>query len=143
MKQHIKNPNQFFIVSLLIVGVIFLLLNILSSQTISPLYSGLVNENKQATAVYLQKIRLLPQFTQELSLYESKFDPEFRDLVYSDEHKRQAMILQLKQMLSQNPKARDVLYGLYLLYKEGGNGSKATEYLKQAQEVDPNVANVN
>lgn len=139
MKQQTKNSNLLFIVLLLIAGTAFLLLNILSSQTVSPLYSGLVNEDKQATATYLQKIRLLPQFTQELPLYESKFGPEFKDLVYSDEHKRQAMIAQLEQMLNQNPKARDVLYGLYLLYKEGRNGSRAPEYLRRAQEVDPMI----
>jgi tetratricopeptide (TPR) repeat protein len=43
-----------------------------------------------------------------------------------------------QQVLRQQPTHRDVLWNLYLLEKAQGNTSKATDYERQAQRVDPN-----
>jgi len=138
-KNNLKFLPKFFYMFLGFLLVVFLLLNIFFSQNISSLFTGLVNNQKQAVVSYLKKIKLLPQFGNELKYYKQTFGKEIEDEVFKDKREREKKIIELEGVLKKNDQARDVLYGLYLLYKEDGNNIKAEEYLKRAKKIDPTL----
>ncbi len=118
----------------------YLIANILFSQLISPLYFELLRNNDSAMTEFLKQSRTASYF-QLLS-------PEIRTLfsvkekeVYADENNRRALIEKLELLRQENPKSRDILYSLHLLYEKSGNEIKAEEYLRLAQEIDPGVLN--
>ena len=117
----------------------FLIFNLFYSQSVSPLYSQFVNENKKAVVEYLKKIKNLPSFNTQLFIFENIYDNQLKQDVFQEENGRNLQIKKLEQVLQINPKARDVLYGLYQLYLEKGDKITAGKYLKQAKEVDPDV----
>lgn len=116
---------------------LYLLANVLSSQLISPLYFQLVKEDKKAVALFLNKIKNLaifpPLFEMNKKIYGNSLEQE----VFSEDNKRKEAIAEHESLLQKNPKSRDALYNLYLLYYEDGNETKAEEYLNRAKEVDP------
>ena len=139
LKLIIKGKSIFLFFFLFLLLFIYLFLNILFSQNISTLFFGVIDNQKQAAVDYLKKIKLLPQFNKELEYYIQIFGKEIGDEVFRDEKKRKEKITELEQLLTKNDRARDVLYGLYLLYKEDENNLKAEKYLMRVKEIDPNV----
>ena len=133
--QNIKNLK----ILLFCLLFIFLLSNLISSQLISPLYSQIVAENKNSAVLYLQKIRTLPIFDQELQKYKSIYGGAIEDDVFRPELQQNSKIRSLRLALERNSKSRDVLYSLYLLYKEKGDEKTANNYFKRALELDPNI----
>jgi hypothetical protein len=119
--------------------LVFLLLNIVFSQLISPLYVRLINNDEQAVTEYLKKIKTLPNFRSELLNYQTIFGKQLVNEVFKEEKERKTMETILEKQLELNPKARDVLYGLYLLYKADSNNNRANYYLGQAKQVDPSI----
>ncbi|MFN4212990.1 MAG: hypothetical protein ACK4FL_03475 [Microgenomates group bacterium] len=141
-KSKIKNIEQkFTILKILFFIIIFsiLFINLIYSQKIPPLYLRLINNDRQAAIEFLQKIKNLPQFPQEFEKYKKIYGERVEDEVFAKERERKQMIKNLEQMLEKNPKARDVLYSLFLLYEEDGDKTKAMEYLIKAREVDPEI----
>jgi tetratricopeptide (TPR) repeat protein len=67
------------------------------------------------------------------------YGKELQTEVNKEVKERQDTIDLLQKLLEKNPKARDVLYDLAVLYKENYETDKANEYLKRAQEVDPSI----
>jgi len=118
---------------------ILLLLNIVYSQNISPLFFDFSNEEREPSALFLKNIKSLPEFNNLLSRFQRIFDPSFERLVFAEEKERTAEIEKLNTVLEKNSKARDVFYGLSLLYKEEGNKAKSEGYLKKAVEIDPGL----
>lgn len=117
----------------------FLLLNIYFSQKISPIFFGLVNNEKKSTVLFLQKIRDREDFDKQLKYFEEVFGPSIKNDVFAKELKRKSKIKQLEQILDKNLQARDVLYSLYLLNLEKSDKTAAEKYLKLAKEVDPTL----
>ena len=111
------------------------MLNITSSQAVSPLYFGLVKGNPQAAVSFLQKISRSSGFDYYRSLFSADVQRQFT----AEEAKLDNQIKKFESLLQKNPNARDVLYNLHLLYTRVGNDNKAQEYLKKAQEVDPTI----
>lgn len=141
--QKIKiNIKKVFIVSLFLILFIFLIINIIFSQNISSLFVGMVNNQRQAVVDYLKRIKVLPQFKKELVNYQEIYGHGLTNEVFKDERLREEKIAELESILQKNNQARDVLYGLYLLYKEAGNDNKAQSYLNKAKEIDPNIINL-
>lgn len=132
----IKTPVIFFSILLL---VIFLIINIISSQTVSPLYFSVLNENKSAVIVYLKKIVPLPFFQIELDKYKAIYGNKIEQQVFAEKTKRQQQIITLEMLLQKNPQARNVLFTLYQLYLTDGQTEKAQKYLKKAQQIDPMI----
>jgi len=133
-----KTQNKKHISAFLLVFLcIFLLLEIFTSQIISPLYSRVVNEDKSGVINYLKKIILLPVYKEELSVYKKNFGEGLENAVLSEKLSRDNRIQKLEQLLVNNPKSRDVLYSLFLLYQEDGNKIKSQYYFQKAKEVDP------
>ena len=119
----------------------FVLVNIFSSQIISSVYLRLVNEDRGAVVSFLKKIMPLPQFTNEYKNYQIVYGKSLENEVFSEKRAREKKINELEQILINGPKERDVLYGLYLLYRENGNDKTAGEYLERAKEIDPSLLN--
>ena len=140
MKHWEKIQNQPILKQVLFASVfLFLILNLVFSQTISPLYFQLVTENKKATLSFLEKIKQLPFFERELKNAEKVYGQGVYDEVFKSERERKLKIKNLEQALEKNSLSRDVLYSLYLLYKDHGDESKAQEYFNRAKTIDPNI----
>jgi len=118
---------------------IYLLANVLSSQLISPLYFQLVKEDKKAVARFLNKIKDLAMFPSFLEMNKIIYGNSLEQEVFSEDNKRKEAIAEHESLLQKNPKSRDALCNLYLLYYEDGNETKAEEYLNRAKEVDPSL----
>ena len=119
----------------------FLVFNLVSSQLISPLYYQIVKEDRGAVVSFLSKTKSLPAFSLFLEMSKNIYGNSLEQEVFAEDNKRKEMITKFESFLERNPKSRDLLYNLYLLYKEGGDGVKAEEYLKKAKEVDPMIKN--
>jgi len=115
--------------------LMFLLLNIASSQSISPLYFDLVKKDTDSTVAFLQHIKQLPDFKS----YKDLFNLDIQKQFAAEETDQIAEIRRFEGLLEKNPFARDVLSTLSFLHNQAGNKNKAQEYLKKAQKIDPNV----
>lgn len=118
---------------------IFLLINIVSSQTVPALYFSLINEDRAAIATYLTDIRKLPFFSSELMRYKNKYGAGIEKEVFKIEEERRKNITKLEEALKNNSSSRDLLFNLSALYSEAGDMARAGEYLERAKEVDPTV----
>ena len=118
---------------------VFLFFNLIYSQLISPVYFGFVNNDKNAAVSLLGKIKAFPEFQNILEMNKNIYGKTVEEETFHQENDEKLMINNLEQKLRINPKARDVLYSLYLLYKERGNNLIAEKYLKQAKEIDPGI----
>ena len=119
--------------------IFFLFLNILASQEISSLYFQIVNNEKPAVVAFLKKIRRLPEFSFFFKTNKNIYGPLLEKQVFEDERKKEEKLVKLESLLQKNPKARDVLYELYLTNKDLGNEKRAEKYLKMAKEIDPDI----
>jgi tetratricopeptide (TPR) repeat protein len=139
----VQNSNliikKILLLLILFIFFLFLILNIAFSQNVSSLLVGVVNNQKPAVVDYLKKIKPLLQFQDELKNYQQRYGVSLKDEVFKDETLRREEIARLEQLLIKNNQARDVLYKLYLLYKEDGDSNKARQYLDRAKEVDPTI----
>jgi len=135
-KNTVQKSNIF---DILLVSFIFtiLFLNLISSQFISPIYFGLVNNDKIATISFLQKIKSLPEYQKNLEMNNNIYGKTVKEEIFRQENKRKELIKNLEQQLIINPKARDILYSLYQLYLSEGDKNRANDYLRRAREVDP------
>lgn len=126
--------TSFFLIATTVVFV-----NVFYSQTIPGIYYKFINEERPAVTSYLIGIRSLPIFPQEFITYKNKYGAWVGTQVFLVESQRNSKIAKLEDALSKNPKSRDVLYGLFQLYKERGDIQKAQEYLNKARAIDPTL----
>lgn len=115
----------------------YVIANIALTQTISPLYFQQVVDEKNTIVSYLRSVKSLPSFQQDLILYKNLYGKRIEEEVFYDEQMRERKIQELEQLLERNPRSRDTLYNLYLLYSQTGNEQKALEYLTRARLIDP------
>jgi len=134
-----KNNKYLLLIIVSIFLLFFLVLNIIFSQTISPLFSQVVNGDKKAVIEYLKKIKSQFEFKNELEYYKKTYGVEIEQQVFEEDRKREEKIKEYKLVLQKNSKSRDVLYSLYLLYQSKGDNRQAQGYLKMAKEVDPEI----
>ena len=142
MKDNTKNTAQrskilrFFIV---VSFLSFLIFNLIYSQTVSPIYFQMINNNKKAVVSLLEKIKTFPEFQKILEMNKNIYGKTVEEETFRQENEKKLIIDNLEQKLRINPKARDILYSLYQLYLTEGEKNKAEEYLRRAKEVDPSV----
>ncbi|MDO8609676.1 MAG: hypothetical protein Q7R95_03955 [bacterium] len=125
----------------IILLTILLIINIVSSQNISPLYAQITNYNVKAATQFLKDIRFLPFFSNELKTHAQIYGKDIENQVFSEEIMQKQLIQKYEQLLASNPESRDLLYGLYELYYKVGDKDKAVMYLHRAKEIDPNITN--
>ena len=116
---------------------VYVLLNVIFSQLISPLYFRQVVDERDAIVPYLQSVRSLPTFQKDLILYKNLYGKRIEEEVFYNDALRDNKIKDLELLLQKNPSSRDTLYNLYLLYSQAGNEPKALEYLNRAKLIDP------
>lgn len=116
---------------------LYLLFNIALTQTVSPLYFSLIQDEKAHLVSFLSAIRSLPLFQSKLLLYKNLYGKTVEEQVYAEDKRKNELIHKLEQILKKNPSARDILYSLYLLHSDRENINVANVYLKKAQEIDP------
>jgi len=143
MKQH-ENENNVKILKILryaLVGffIFFLIINLISSQTISSIFFKFINNDRAATVSFLQKIKDLPDYQNILRMQDNIYGKSIRTEINSEESKKKVLINNLEQQLTINPKARDILYSLYQLYLAEGDKNRADDYLKKARDIDPAI----
>jgi tetratricopeptide (TPR) repeat protein len=139
VKDKKNNFDSFLKIFLFSFVFIFLLINIYFSQNISPLYQEIVNNEKEAVISYLKKIKKQPFFKSELKKFTQIFNQSIAKEVFFEDEKRKIKIQKLKEALKKNPKSRDILTNLAILYNEDGNDKLAQEYFNKAKEIDPNL----
>ncbi|OGK11714.1 hypothetical protein A2954_05340 [Candidatus Roizmanbacteria bacterium RIFCSPLOWO2_01_FULL_37_12] len=120
---------------------VYVLTNIFFSQNLSHLYFELVKEDRAAVVSFLNKLKKLPIFPEYLRVNKKIYGDALEKEVFAENVKRKQTIAEAELLLEKNPKSRDILYNLYLLYKEDGDDIKAGEYLRRAKEVDPAIQN--
>lgn len=120
-------------------GVLFLFLatNILFAVSLPDIDSMISDSNKELVD-FMKRARKISSFQRVLYEMKTVFAAHEQE-VYKDDRERQQKISRLEEILIINPKSRDVLYSLYLLYDKAGDEQKADEYLQRAKEVDPRV----
>lgn len=123
-----------FAMSLLLV---YLFVNILSSQLISPLYFQIAKEDRKSVIILLEKIKDFPSFPYFLEIHKKIYGNRIEQDVFAEEVKRKETIQNLELLLTRNPKSRDILYRLSLLYRDEGNQTIADGYLNKAKVIDP------
>ena len=125
-----------FITGLIFMVVIF---NVFVSQTVPPLYFRFVEESTISTIYYLNHIKTLPIFSSELIKYKNRYGGWVEKEIFKIEEQRNKEIATLEEVLIKNPKSRDILSQLFILYDEKGDKIKAQEYLRRAKEIDPSI----
>lgn len=132
--------KKIFFLLTFIIGIFFLLVNILSSQTVYPLFFSLVNQPKKREAIlFLRKIKGTKEFPNQLAYFKKIYGKEIEKEVFAEEIKRKEEIKKFETLLQKNKKARDILLKLAGLYFEDGNFKKAKDYYLKAKEVDPQI----
>ena len=116
---------------------VYVIINSVFSQLISPLYFRQVVDERDTIVSYLQSVRSLPTFKKDLILYKNLYGKRIEEEVFYNDTLRENKILELEVTLQKNPSSRDTLYNLYLLYSQAGNEQKVIEYLNKARQIDP------
>lgn len=117
----------------------YVIINLIFSQSISPLYFRQVVDEKAAIVPYLQSVRTLPTFRTDLLLYKNLYGKRIEEEVFYNDKLRSDKIRELEGFLQKNPSSRDTLYNLYLLYSQAGEEKKAVEHLNKARQIDPEL----
>lgn len=143
MKKQEKKPRKtsFFLKIIFFSGLsFFLLLNLYFSQKFSFLIVSLANNpNKNEAILFLKKIKNTKFFPLMLNYFQSIYGKDIENEVFFEENQRKEEIKKLKLILEKNPKARDLLLKLAVLYFEDNNFSQAKFYYQKAKEIDPAV----
>lgn len=113
--------------------------NIVGSQLIPSSYFAFVQEDKTAAVELLRAMKLRPEFPTLAGIQRSIYGPSIDQELFAEERGREERINELEELLKSNPKSRDVLYALSVLYKEKKDMSRSDAYLKRAREIDPLV----
>jgi hypothetical protein len=127
---------------LLIVTIVFALLvvkNISASQDVPPLYSRVFDDNPKVMVEFLRQIRGTAEYERFAAMAINTYGDTIEAEVNRERLQRKYDISQLEEVLAKNPKARDVLVALAILYRRDDNMEKYEEYKARALVVDPAV----
>lgn len=138
-KKTVKNPTPAVFIMVVFIGFIFLGVNMFSSQNLSPVFFGLIQNNRKSTVDYLQKIIDTDNFANQIDYFKNIYGNSLKNEVFAAKIKRDKEINKLEQILTKNTQSRDILYSLYLLNKENKNLSIAERYFRKAKQVDPDI----
>lgn len=126
-------------VTVFVCMVIILAGNIISSQSISPLYFRLATDDFPATVTLLKMIKSFPEYPEVFSMASKQFGESIEEEVIAPKLEREKLIRKLEDALAENPNSRDVLYSLAILYQDNGDDDRAAQFMSKAKEIDPSV----
>lgn len=117
---------------------ITLLYGIVLSQTVSPLYGRLIQDEEKTIGTVLKFTQtLLPDQKRLYLIYKNKYGTKIDNEIFAEKEKNTLYISDLKKILGKNPDSRDVNYNLsQVLTKSGTSGE---EYLIRAKQIDPEI----
>lgn len=118
---------------------VYVLANIIVSQSPNPLYYRLFSYDRNAMVKFLQQIRLLPEFHAFFSIAKNMYGNSITNDVFASRVRREALIKEYESLLVKTPKSRDLLYNLSILYRAQGDEEKADYYLEEAKKIDPTL----
>lgn len=118
--------------------IIFLMVNIASSQNIPQVFFDTANGKEQAIVQMFQKAAETSQFPMILPEVKGVLSMHSKE-VYKDAYDRNTQITTLQKLLKSNPESPEILYSLYLLYEAEKDTKRADSYLQQARRIDPNI----
>lgn len=121
--------------------VVAVVANIWSVYRLPSLYHRVANEDRQSLIEALKLTRSLPEFDTFMQR-ESPVSPEIKLGVFANDAQRKDEIIKLEAALEKNNSSRDVLYALYVLYKEQGDETKANDYFQKTKAIDPFVSEI-
>ena len=119
--------------------LLIVIINIISSQAISPLYFQLVNENKDSIVRFLTLIKPAPFFMKEYIRYKNTYGASIDTVVFKEDKETEKQIQKLEGALNKNPQARDILIELSRLYKNMGDSNTSNKYEEKARSIDPSI----
>lgn len=134
--------NTFLASFLAILAIAFTTANVLASQTMyKPLMFRLITlQDADAGREFLGNLEGTDLYNGQSQYLNSIFDNMFAIEIDTKYLNIEKNITEYENMLSLNPKNRDVLIKLALLYRDKGTGSaleKSKQYYAEAQAVDP------
>ncbi|MFW5703520.1 MAG: hypothetical protein ACOCXQ_01675 [Patescibacteria group bacterium] len=133
--------NQVLAIFLMSIVLLYVLLNVIASQQVNPLYSRFVREEVEAEVAFYAVVKDLPEFRELYPLV----DDQYRQLeaeIVKDDITRKQQIENLETYLEQNPNARDIYVAIAQLYRQGGDIEMAADYMDRARKIDPGVDKV-
>ena len=134
----LKFIENAFILIVYFATVVFLAANIFAVLQTPQIYYDLISQKNGTIVKFFQIVKPLKSYLQ-LEPEIKKLYHDYDSLVFQDKYNRQKQIEVLTRILDENPKSRDVLYSLSLLYKAEGDDLRAESYLQQAKMIDPQV----
>lgn len=127
--------NSYFL--LFITCVIVVSLNLISSQSYPTLMYDLLQGREHSLVLYIKKIWGTPLYRQEMRALQEENRESVLHQMKIEEDERNKMFKSLEKVIEKYPYAPEPYYNLSLLYKNQGNTTKADEYLRKAQQIDP------
>lgn len=126
---------------------VYAVLNVYASQSFNPLFFHLVERQHKSDAVaFLKKIQNTAYFSDQSRLYRDQllvFTRMYGQSIIHDlsaeKESRINAIAKFERLLEKNPRGRDVLIQLAILYDENDQPSRAKNYYQQAKTIDPEI----
>ncbi len=118
---------------------LFVILNVLFSQQIHPLYFSLINNDQKSAIQFLKDIRFQPEYSSQYQYFTHVFGNTFKDKMITEKTDRERMIIKYEDILKEHPESKDILLDLALLYYQNGEKQKSFEKYNEAKAIDPGV----
>ena len=119
--------------------VVYVAINIISSQKFNVNMYGVMNGNLTASTTYLKHIWGSELFDLEIKRYAYEGRRDILDRWYVIQWENKKRIEKLEVATQLHPYSPELHYNLYLLYSENGEQSKAWEHLLKARQIDPSI----
>ncbi|MCS7093463.1 MAG: hypothetical protein NZL96_03535 [Patescibacteria group bacterium] len=119
---------------------LFLVANVIASQSVNNLIIDLVKLDEEAIIRFLKKIKTQDEyFFSQLAYFENLTQKSLREIVFEEETNLEKTRQRLESALEKNPNSPEVLYALSLIYQKKENHQKANEYREKAKNFDPKI----
>ena len=117
---------------------VLLALNIFASQVYNPLLFKIIKLNdKNAVKQFLRSIEKTDAYADHFDYFNNLYNDAFLKETQQNKFSISQEIQKYEGLLQTNPKSRDVLIKLALLYLEQNEPRKARTYYAQAKKIDP------
>jgi tetratricopeptide (TPR) repeat protein len=120
------------------IALSYVVLNMIASQMVNPLYGRFVAEEVDAQVAFYKIARNLPEFQAVYGANAATIQ-SLEAEINKDDVTRLDTIRKLETLLDQNPNSRDLLYVIATLYQQAGDELNAGQYREKALQIDPSL----